>query len=97
MLRLALIIFVALTSVANAAALYQLTNNSLAANAQSVIREADGATIPPAAGNADWQAYLVWFAVPNTPDPAPTCDVVTDHTANRQYVIWRGAERHLSH
>ncbi len=53
-------------------ALYQLTNNSLAANAQSVIREADGAQIPPAAGNVDWQAYLVWLAVPNTPDPAPT-------------------------
>ena len=72
MLRLAMIIFLALTSAANAAALYQLTNNSLAANAQVVIREADGAAIPPAAGNADWQAYLVWLAVPNTPDPAPT-------------------------
>ena len=72
MLRLALIIFVALTSVTNAAALYQLTNNSLAATAQPVIREADGATIPNAAGNVDWQAYLVWLAVPNTPDPAPT-------------------------
>ena len=53
MLRLAMIIFLALTSAANAAALYQLTNNSLAANAQVVIREADGAAIPPAAGNVD--------------------------------------------
>ena len=32
MLHLALIIFLALTSVTNAAATYQLTNNSLAAN-----------------------------------------------------------------
>jgi hypothetical protein len=77
MLRLALIILVALTSVANAATLYQLTNNSLATNAQPVIREADGATIPNAAGNTDWQAYLAWLAVPNTPDAAPTPVSVT--------------------
>jgi hypothetical protein len=77
MLRLALIVLVALTSVANAATLYQLTNNSLATNAQPVIREADGATIPNAAGNADWQAYLVWLAVPNVPDAAPAPVSVT--------------------
>jgi len=53
------------------ATLYQLTNNSLAANAQSVIRESDGATIPYAAGNADWQVYLLWLQAGNNPDPAP--------------------------
>lgn len=33
-------------------------------------RTADGATIPPDPRNADWQVYLTWKAVPNTPDPA---------------------------
>ena len=80
MLHLALIIFLALTSVANATALYQLTNNSLAANAQSVVREADGAVIPNTAGNVDWQAYLVWLAVPNTPDAAPAPPVSVTYT-----------------
>jgi hypothetical protein len=54
------------------AAAYQLTNNNLAANAQSVVRESDGAVIPPDPRNADDQAYLLWLAGGNTPDPAPT-------------------------
>lgn len=50
---------------------YQLTSSILAANAQSVIREADGAFIPDDPMNADYQAYLAWLAEGNTPDPAP--------------------------
>ena len=45
--------------------LYQLTSS------QSVIRIADGASIPFAPGNADYQIYLAWVAEGNTPDPAP--------------------------
>ncbi len=44
---------------------YQLTS------AASVLRVADQAIIPPDPANADWQVYLTWLSVPNTPDPAP--------------------------
>ncbi len=37
-----------------------------------IIRAADGASIPVAPGNADYQAFLAWEAAGNTPDPAPT-------------------------
>lgn len=50
--------------------MYTLTNNALAANAQTVIRDADGAHIPPDPKNADFAQYLAWLAVPNTPTPA---------------------------
>ena len=53
------------------AAPYQLTNNNLAADAQTILRESDGASIPPDPRNADDQNYLQWLAAGNTPDPAP--------------------------
>lgn len=37
----------------------------------AVQRTADGVWIPNDLGNRDWQDYLVWLAVPNTPDPLP--------------------------
>ncbi len=46
-------------------ALYQLTQGSI------VIRTTDGANIPNDQRNSDWQAYLGWLALGNTPDPAP--------------------------
>ena len=65
------LVFMLLSVSANAAS-YRLTNNSLAANAQTIIRESDGANIPNDPRNADDQAYLAWLAAGNTPDPAPT-------------------------
>jgi hypothetical protein len=57
---------------------YTLTSNTLAANAQQVIRS-DGAYIPPDPGNMDFQTYLAWLAAGGTPMPCtaqapePTC------------------------
>src|SRR5579872_526511 len=44
---------------------YTLTSGS------SVIRDADGATIPANPLNTDWQTYQAWIAAGNTPNPAP--------------------------
>jgi hypothetical protein len=38
--------------------------------AQSVIRTTDGACIPMNPDNTDYQAYLAWVALGNTPQPA---------------------------
>jgi hypothetical protein len=61
---------------------YTLTSATLAANAQTVIRNADGANIPPDPLNADFQTYLGWLGAGNTPTPyapppapVPTCQL----------------------
>ncbi len=38
-------------------------------NSFGVIRERDGALVPPDMGNVDWQAYQQWLIAGNTPDP----------------------------
>jgi hypothetical protein len=42
---------------------YTLTNSA------SIIRDVDGAAIPPDEANTDYQAYLAWVAEGNTPNP----------------------------
>ena len=44
--------------------MYKLTNTS------SIIRTTDGAYIPADPGNRDYQDYLTWVALGNTPTPA---------------------------
>lgn len=37
---------------------------------KGIIKTATEGIIPPVVGNPDWDAFLVWLAVPNTPDPS---------------------------
>tara|TARA_R110000822_G_scaffold121007_1_gene254726 strand:+ start:576 stop:740 length:165 start_codon:yes stop_codon:yes gene_type:complete len=39
-------------------------------NEHAIIRTTDGACIPFAPDNSDYQAYLEWVAAGNTPEPA---------------------------
>lgn len=53
---------------------------------QTVQRLSDGAYIPNATDNKDWQSFQIWLAIqgntPLAPDPAPTAaDVVSDQRA----------------
>ena len=51
--------------------MYRLCNSTPTfGEAQSVIRVSDGALIPFAPDNTDYQAYLKWLAEGNTPEPA---------------------------
>ena len=52
--------------------MYQLTRSG------SVLRLADGASIPPVMGNADYQDYLRWAAAGNTATPADPAPLVYD-------------------
>ena len=53
---------------------YSLTDNAY------IIRDQDGAHIPPDPGNRDYQAYLAWVAEGNEPapiEPSPTPPIET--------------------
>jgi hypothetical protein len=44
---------------------YQLTTSI------TILRTADGASIPPDPANTDYAAFLEWVAAGNEPEPAP--------------------------
>jgi len=50
--------------------MYKLTPLDLFGKQAVVQRLSDGAFIPFAEANIDYEAYLVWLAEGNTPDPA---------------------------
>jgi len=50
--------------------MYKQTINSFGGEPTSVIRLSDGACIPFAQDNTDYQEYLKWVAEGNTPEPA---------------------------
>ena len=52
--------------------MYQLIKNPLTQNITGVVRQSDGANIPFAPDNTDYQAYLKWLEAGNTPLPADT-------------------------
>lgn len=63
------LLFASLTSAAGAAP-YRLTSNSAPADAQSIVRQSDGALIPNDLRNGDYQVFARWLNAGNTPDPA---------------------------
>ena len=51
--------------------MYKLNKPNLGATSpNSVVRLSDGACIPFAPDNTDYQEYLAWLAAGNTPEPA---------------------------
>jgi hypothetical protein len=52
--------------------MYKLYKNSITNENVSVTRLLDGASIPFAPDNTDYQAYLKWIEAGNTPEPADT-------------------------
>jgi hypothetical protein len=50
--------------------MYKETINKFGGEPASVIRTTDGACIPFAPDNTDYQAYLKWLDEGNTPQPA---------------------------
>jgi len=50
--------------------MYKQCSSHMGQSAQSVIRTTDGACIPFAPDNTDYQAYIAWCAEGNEPLPA---------------------------
>ena len=50
--------------------MYQLQKDKLSSEVVSVLRIADGASIPFDPANTDYQEFLAWKAEGNVPEPA---------------------------
>jgi hypothetical protein len=50
--------------------MYKLVNSIVDGSLNCIKRISDGALIPIAPDNTDYQAYLKWVAEGNTPEPA---------------------------
>lgn len=50
--------------------MYKVQESSLTGKQQSLLRLADGVSIPMDEANTDYQAYLAWLAEGNEPLPA---------------------------
>lgn len=74
------------------AAPYQLTNNSLPADGQIVLRQSDHAFIPPDPRNGDFAAYQAWVSAGNVPDPAPSLPPTTIVTRAAFLALFTSAE-----
>ena len=68
-------------------ALYQLTTSN------RILRVADGASIPVASGNRDYQDYLAWVAAGHTADPAAVPPNPTTITAGAFLARFTAAEQ----
>lgn len=69
-------------------------------NATGVIRLTDGACVPFDAGNADYQVYLAWCSLGNTPQPPSPVDMVAVAKAalsalERDTMMGRGLREYL--
>ena len=73
--------------------MYQETRNIQSGDVMGIIRD-DGANIPLATGNPDYQRYIEWVAQGNTPtpDPAFTLEKTAARAAERQAIADRRAD-----
>jgi hypothetical protein len=58
--------------------MYRLLDDPITGTPAGVIRLADGACIPPAPGNRDWDEYTAWVADGGEPLPAEPAPDDTD-------------------
>lgn len=71
--------------------MYQLTQNP-----NIIQRLSDGAFIPAASGNGDYQAYLAWVAAGNTALPAPPPDATSVIAASQKALLLQQANTHVA-